>query len=88
MIEKALAEREEMDVDYRVQIAYTVPVEVIVDLRAGRVDRVVVIDCGVALNNEEGARQEGLLHPIPRGVSERAIKIAEARRWPGWEYGF
>ncbi len=88
MSEKALAERERIDVDYRVQIAYTVPVEVIVNLRDGMVDRVVVIHEGVAFDHEEGARQESVLHPIPSAVAKRAIEIAEAGNWPVWEHGF
>jgi hypothetical protein len=85
---EALAEREHMAVDYRVQIAYTVPVEVIVDLQEGRVDRVVVIGEGVALDEEEGARQESVLHPVPNAVAKRAIEVAEAGDWPVWEHGF
>jgi hypothetical protein len=86
--EKALAEREHTDVDYRVQVAYTVPVEVIVDLREGRVGRTVVIHEGIALDPEVGARQESTLHPIPSAVAERATEIAEAGDWPVWEHGF
>lgn len=88
MNENALAERERADVDYRVQVAYTVPVEVIVDLQRGTVDRVVVVDEGVTLDPEEGARQESVLHPIPTSVASRAIEIAEAEFWPTWEHGF
>jgi hypothetical protein len=86
--EKVLAERERTDVDYRVQVAYKVPVEVIVDLEQGTVERVVVIAEGVALDHEEGARQESVLHPIPSPVAKRATEIAEAGEWPVWEHGF
>jgi hypothetical protein len=88
MSDKALAEREQTDVDYRVQVAYTVPVEVIVDLREGKVDRAVVIHEGIALDDEEGAREESTLHPIPSAVAKRATEIAEAGDWPVWEAGF
>lgn len=88
MSDKALAEREQTNVEYRVQVAYTVPVEVIVDLKEGRVDRVVVIDEGIELDHEEGSRQECSLHPIPSSVSKRATELAEAGDWPGWEHGF
>jgi hypothetical protein len=88
MSDKALAEREQTDVDYRVQVAYRVPVEVIVDLQEGRVDRVVVIDEDIALDHTEGARQESILHPIPSAVAKRATEIAEAGDWPAWEHGF
>lgn len=88
MSNDALAEREQTDVDYRVQVAYKVPVEVIVDLQEGRVDRVVVIDEDIALDHEEGARQESILHPIPSAVAKRATEVAEAGNWPVWEHGF
>jgi hypothetical protein len=88
MRENASAERERIDVDYRVQVAYTVPVEAIIDLQEGRVDRVVVMDEEVALDEEEGARQEGSLHPISTAVAKRAIEVAEAGEWPVWEQGF
>jgi hypothetical protein len=88
MSQKALAERELIDVDYRVQVAYRVPVEVIVDPRRGTVDRVVVVPEGVALDPEEGVRQESILHPIPSLVAKRAIEVAEAGAWPVWEHGF
>ncbi len=79
------------EVDYRVQVAYTTPVEVVVDLREGRVDRVVVIDEEVKLDKREGARKETWLSPVPKGVAERAIEIAEKAEppgWPRWELGF
>lgn len=41
--------RARTDVDYGVRVAYTVPVEVIVDLREGEVDGVVVIDEGIEI---------------------------------------
>lgn len=88
MSDRALAEREQTDVDYRVQVAYTVPVEVIVDLREERVDRVVVIDEEISLDYQEGARQESILQPIPSAVAKQATEIAEADDWPVWEHGF
>ena len=88
MSEKALAEREQTDVDYRVAVAYTVPIEVIVDVREGAVARAVAVHEGIALDDEEGARQETNLHPIPSAVARRAIEIAEAGNWPVWEHGY
>jgi len=88
MSEDALAESEHPDVDYRVQVAYTVPVEAIVDLQKGKVDRIVVINEAVAVDHEEGARQESTLHPIPCSVAKRATEISEAGDWPVWEHGF
>ncbi|HEX7244109.1 MAG TPA: hypothetical protein VF245_00915 [Solirubrobacterales bacterium] len=88
MSEKALAECERTDVDYRIQVAYRVPVEVIVDLRRGTVDRVVVIDEGGVLDQEAGVRQESTLHPVSLDEARRATEIAEAGNWPVWEHGF
>jgi hypothetical protein len=78
---------EALDVEYRVQVAYTVPVEVIVDVRGGEVARVAVVPDGVLLDKEEGARAETTLHPVPSAVARRAIEIAEAGDWPAWEHG-
>ena len=88
MSDRALAECEQTDVAYRVQVAYTVPVEVIVDMQEGRVVRAVVIHEGMALDEEEGAREESTLHPIPSAVAKRATEIAEDGDWPVWEHGF
>ncbi|MBS1895455.1 MAG: hypothetical protein JST59_29500 [Actinobacteria bacterium] len=89
MAEKAPTRRQQTDVDLRVQVAYTVPVEVIVDLREGTVDRVVIIDEGVALDQVEGAREETTLRPIQSEVASRATQIAEESvDWPRWEFGF
>lgn len=84
----AVAESEHIDVDYRVTVAYTVPIEVIVDVGEGTVARAVAIHEGIALDEEEGARQEANLHPIPSAVAKRAIEIAEAGEWPVWEHGY
>lgn len=88
MRDKALAECERTEVEYRVQVAHTVPVEVIVDLQREAVVRVVVVDEAVALDPEEGARQESVLEPVPSAVAKRAIEIAEGGCWPRWEHGF
>jgi len=86
--DQAVERREETEVDYRVQVAYTVPLEVIVDPTDGTVDRVVVIDEAIALDPEQGAREESFLRPIPGQVAKRAIEIAESAKWPRWEHGF
>jgi len=88
MRDKALAECERTEVEYRVQVAHTVSVEVIVDLQREEVVRVVVIDDAVAHDPEKGARQECVLEPVPRAVARRAIEIAEGGCWPRWEHGF
>ena len=79
---------EPVDVDYRVQVAYTVPVEVIVNVEEGTVDRVVVVPEGIALDPEEGVREESVLHPVPSSVARKAIELAEDGNWPVWEHGF
>lgn len=87
MSDEAL-KRKPMNVDYRVQVAYTVPVEVIVDLEKGTVERAVVINEEVTLDHKEGARKESILHPVSDEVAGRATEIAEAGNWPTWEFGF
>lgn len=88
MSEETLAERERIDIHYRVQVAYTVPVEVIVNLEKGTVDRVVVVPEGIALEPEEGAREESVLLPVPSAVARKAIAIAEGGKWPVWDHDF
>lgn len=88
MADRAFAERDLGEVDYRVQVAYSVPVEAIVDLKRGTVDRVVAIDEQVALDPKEGAREESFLRPVPTAVAKRATEIAETAAWPSWEFGF
>ena len=91
MSKKPGAVLDPVEVDYRVQVAYTVPVEVIVDLRRGSVDRVVVIDEMVVLDREEGVRTETALSPVPTEIAERAIEIAEKAEppgWPSWDIAF
>ena len=91
MSEKPSAAVDPAEVDYRVQVAYTAPIEVTVDVSDGTVERVVVIDEWVALDRREGARRETDLAPIPKEVAEMAIEIAERADdpgWPAWEFGF
>lgn len=79
---------ETAETDFDVQVAYTVGVEAIVDLRTRRVRRVVIADETVRLNHKEGARQEGTLAPLPERIAATATQIAESTKWPGWEVGF
>lgn len=76
----------------RVQVAHRAPVEVVVNVETGTVERVVMIDEEVTLErNEEGF---AVVHTPGYGpvhdtdLSERAAKIAENSPWPGWEHGF
>ncbi len=79
-----------------VQVAHTVPVEVLVDLDAGTVERVVVCDEDVRIDKTAGARSEGFLAPVDPESARRAIEIADCRAphrsaregWPRWEFGF
>ena len=79
----------------RVQVAYTVPVEVIVDLDTGLVDRVVVIDEAFELDASEGARAAYDLTPVSATTARHAIAIAELDDtqasaqigWPRFDYG-
>lgn len=69
-----------------VDVPYTVPVTVTVDLDTGRVTRVVVCDEDATL-----ARHELLDTPEGEAVSddeaEQAVAIAENEPWPAWEVG-
>ena len=85
------AELDPSGVGYRVQVAYTVPVEVIVDLKKEKVDRVIVVDEMVGLDHGEGVRRETTLSAVPKELAERAVEIAEGAEfpgWPAWDFGF
>jgi hypothetical protein len=71
-----------------VQVAYLMPVEVLVDLDQQRVTRVVGIDEGIDLDPVQGAREQSTLNPLPLECAARAIAIAEeAAVWPGLTFG-
>lgn len=74
----------------RVQVAYTVPVEVVVDLEYGTVERVVVIDECMVYDPDEGVRLAGTLEPVEDAdVIEVARNLAETGDvWPSWEFGW
>lgn len=74
----------------RLSIPYTVPVQVIVDLDTGTVDRVVVIDESIAKDRSP----DGFVEEFDgKGAYkttdvDRAFEIAESKDWPRWEFGF
>lgn len=73
-----------------VQVAYTVPVEVVVDLDTGEVSRVVVIDEEVALDSSPrgGVNTREYLPVEDKKIVAQAIGIAENAMWPAWENGW
>ena len=79
-----------------VQVAHVVPVEVLVDLDEGTVERVVVCDEEVRVDETTGFRSEGFLAPVDPESAQRALEIADCRSphrshregWPEWEFGF
>ena len=78
------------------QVAYLAPIEVVVDLDAGTVLRVVVIDEAIELDTEEAVRAAATLAPLRPDLAEKAIAIAELepdtpaaqQGWPRFEYGW
>ena len=73
------------------QVAYLMPVEVVVDLEQQRVCRVVAIDEAVELDGEEGARAQSTLTPLTPSQAETAVAVAELTdggEWPAVEFGF
>lgn len=75
----------------RVQVTYSVPVIAIVDLDKGVVDRVIVADEEVHLDETAAVVENDGLTAVDMGVARRAIEIAEDdgdEGWPAWEFGF
>lgn len=72
----------------KAQVAYTVPVEVVVDFESGTVERVVVIDEAIALDWETGVRTLTWLEGVGPRRAQRARRIAERAEWPAWEHGW
>ncbi len=76
----------------RIQIPYTVPVEVVVDVDTGEVLRVVVIDEEIAL--EAAADGTVTVHddsyqPVEdKAAAQAAVEIAESADWPAWDHGW
>jgi hypothetical protein len=73
----------------RVSIAYSVPVQVIVDLDSGEVDRVVVIDEGIEADKDGFSEDADEYRPITAEQKARAYEIADGgAEWPSWDFGW
>jgi hypothetical protein len=76
----------------RAVVGYAVPVQVIVDVERGKVERVVVVDDEIELDEEAAVRALGLADDgvTDQATSEAALRIAEDPMviWPRWQFGF
>jgi hypothetical protein len=72
----------------RVNISYTCPVQVIVDLDTGEIDRVIVIDEGITAEPDGFAEDADEYKPVGGHQKARAFAIAEAAEWPSWDLGW
>jgi hypothetical protein len=74
------------------QVAYSVPVEVIVDTDTGKVSRVVTVDEQVDIDLD--AADQPLVHDRDYNVItdadliDKAVEIAKSEDWPAWDHGF
>jgi hypothetical protein len=68
-----------------ISIAYTVPVQVVVDLDTTRVTRVVVIDEDVT-SDRNGYHDTGAHCTLEQAAA--AYAVAETSPWPGWDVGW
>lgn len=77
-----------------VQVSFTCPVEVIVNLRTGTIEQVVAIDEGVALETDlelkPNVNTRTLYQPVENDeVVRRAVEIADGDvEWPAWQHGW
>lgn len=73
-----------------ISIAYTVPIQVLVDTTARRVTRVIVIDEEITPDatafNQDFSDRVNLAEDDPRVRS--AYAIAEETEWPAWDHGW
>lgn len=74
----------------RVSISYTVPVQVIVDLDSGEVERVVVIDEGITADKGDGYSENvDTYESVTKEQAARAYEIADGgAEWPSWDIGW
>ena len=77
----------------RISISYSVPVQVIVDLDTGTVDRVVVIDEDITADRNGFAENADTYTPATPEQITAAYDIAEgvdtgAVEWPAWDMGW
>lgn len=74
------------DMPDRVQVSYRVPVEVVVNMVTGEVERVVVLDEATSPTVVNDAET---FEPVTdEALVGRAYQIAEASVWPAWEFGW
>jgi hypothetical protein len=71
-----------------ISIAYTVPVQVIVDLDRGRVTRVVVIDEDVTADRNGYRENRATGEHCTLEQVAAAYAIAETSQWPSWDIGW
>lgn len=75
------------------QVAYTAPVEVVVDTDTGTVTRVVIVDEQVTPALERGMfadvhDRDDYAVVEDEALADRAREIAANADWPAWEHGF
>jgi hypothetical protein len=71
-----------------ISIAYTAPVQVIVDLDTRRVTRVVVIDEDVTPDRNGYRDNHDTLERCTLEQAAAAYAVAETSPWPGWDVGW
>ena len=77
----------------RVQIAYTVPVAVVVDNEMGEVVKVIVWDEEVQFDRDDCARDgysittDTMDEITDQDVRDKALAIATNCMWPAWQFG-
>jgi hypothetical protein len=81
----------------RVTLTFRVPVVVVVDLDAGEVDRVAVLDEELVVDGAATVYDTDTAEPLPMDADHlldsltavaKARTIAEAQTWPSWEFGW
>jgi hypothetical protein len=72
----------------RISIAYTAPVQVIVDLDSKRVTRVVVIDEDVTPDRNGYRENHDTGEHCTLQQAAEAYALAETSPWPGWQFGW
>jgi hypothetical protein len=71
-----------------ISIAYTAPIQVIVDLDSGRVTRVVVIDEDVTPDRNGYRENHDTGEHCTLEQAAAAYALAETSPWPGWDIGW
>jgi hypothetical protein len=71
-----------------ISIAYTAPVQVVVDLDTRRVTRVVVIDEDVAPDRNGYRENHDTGEHCALEQAAAVYAVAETSPWPGWDVGW